>query len=33
MDYVREEKVLSAGSTITIKMSQGGGWVARLEAE
>jgi alpha-glucosidase len=33
MDYVREERVLSAGSTLTIKMSQGGGWVARLEAE
>ncbi len=33
MDYVREEKVLAAGSTVTIRMSQGGGWVARLEAE
>jgi len=33
MDYMREEKVLAAGSVVTIKMAQGGGWVARLEAE
>jgi alpha-glucosidase len=33
MDYVREEKVLAAGSRVTIKMAQGGGWVARLGAE
>ena len=32
VDYVREETILAAENSVTIKMAQGGGWVVRLDA-